>query len=309
MAKKKVIQGVPLAVSMVRFDADAHKYWLGDKELSGITSMLSRMLFQDKYKGVDKAVLDRAADRGSNIHFEISMWESSRIEPACIEAKNYVEKIRPQFKNVVASEYLVSDGEAYASSVDIVTEEDGGFGLWDIKSMKAGPDMDYVSWQLSSYAYMFEKMNPGMKVVKMGCIWVSDNHAELKPCERWGSDIIAALLAADKEGLPFERPSKPAVAETEAMLQYRTFEQEYMILQQRLKELDELKKTALENISKTLEEWGVTKLETEHLKFTMVEGSVRQTFGTTKFKKEHPDMVDAYMKQSITKGYLKVSLR
>lgn len=309
MSKKK--KAAALAVSAVRFDADAHKYWLGDKELSGITSVLGRTVFKDKYKGVSKEVLDRAASRGSNVHFEVSMYESASIAPECTEAKNYVEKIRPTL-DVWCSEYLISDNEAYASSIDLVAHDGDGASLYDIKTNKAGIDKDYVSWQLSCYAYLFERQNPDIKVKDVAAIWLSDDNAEIIHVNRIDAKIIASLFEADRLGLPFENPLKeelPTVEETTAMQDYRTFETEYAILMQRIKELDELKKKALEEIEVTLAEYNVSVVETEHLKFTRVEPTTKQTFDTKKFKADHPDMVDEYMKTSNVKGYIKVTLK
>lgn len=306
MARKKKITA--LAVSPVRFDADAHKYWLGDRELSGITSLLSRTVFADKYKGVPKDVLDKAASRGSNVHFEVSIYESACIEPACIEAKNYVEKIRPNL-DVWLSEYLISDNDAYASSIDIVIHDGDGVGLRDIKTNKNGVDKEYVRWQLSCYAYLFELQNPGIKVNSLAAIWLGDDNAEEVFVERIDAKIIAELFEADKMGLPFNNPFRPIIAETQAMQEYRYFEEEYLTLEARLKALDELKKKALEEIEATLADYNVSSIETEHLKFTRVEPTTKQTFDTKKFKADHPDIVDEYMKTSNVKGYIKVTLK
>ena len=37
-----------------------HEYWLGDKRLTGITGIISRQLFPDKYKAVPEKVLKAA---------------------------------------------------------------------------------------------------------------------------------------------------------------------------------------------------------------------------------------------------------
>lgn len=306
MPKKK--KTVALAVSDVRFDADAHKYWLGEKELSGITSLLGRTVFKDKYKGVSQEVLSKAASRGSNVHFEVSMYESASIAPECTEAKNYVEKIRPTL-DAWCSEYLISDNEAYASSIDLVAHDGDGASLYDIKTNKGGIDKEYVSWQLSCYAYLFEKQNPDIKVKNIAAIWLSDDNAEVIPVDRVDAKVIADLFEADKLGLPFSKPAQDLVPETEDMVSYAKFEREYMILTKRLKELEALKKMTLADIEKTLDQYGVTTVETEHLKFTRVAPTTKQTFDTKKFKADHPDMVDDYMKTSQVSGYVKVVLK
>lgn len=57
-----------LIKSQVVFNPDEHTYMLGDKELSGITSVISRQLFPDKYRDVPEYVLRKAAERGTMIH-------------------------------------------------------------------------------------------------------------------------------------------------------------------------------------------------------------------------------------------------
>ena len=57
-----------LTKSEVVFNQEAHTYHLGDKELKGVTGMLSAMLFKDKYAGISEDVLAKAAAYGSGVH-------------------------------------------------------------------------------------------------------------------------------------------------------------------------------------------------------------------------------------------------
>lgn len=43
---------IKLVKSPVVFNEENHTYFLGEKQLRGITGMISRQLFPDKYKGV-----------------------------------------------------------------------------------------------------------------------------------------------------------------------------------------------------------------------------------------------------------------
>ena len=53
----------------VVFNEENHTYFLGEKQLRGITGMISRQLFPDKYKGVPDHVMRRAATRAAaSIH-------------------------------------------------------------------------------------------------------------------------------------------------------------------------------------------------------------------------------------------------
>ena len=59
---------IELVKSSVVFNEENHTYMLGEKQLQGITGMISRQLFPDKYKDVPDFVLKRAAEKGSLIH-------------------------------------------------------------------------------------------------------------------------------------------------------------------------------------------------------------------------------------------------
>ena len=63
-----------LIKSKVVFNEAEHKYTLEGRELSGITRILSKHLFPDKYKNIPEATLNTAAERGSHIHKEIQKW-------------------------------------------------------------------------------------------------------------------------------------------------------------------------------------------------------------------------------------------
>ena len=56
---------IELVKSSVVFNEENHTYMLGEKQLQGITGMISRQLFPDKYKDVPDFVLKRAAEKGA----------------------------------------------------------------------------------------------------------------------------------------------------------------------------------------------------------------------------------------------------
>ena len=63
-----------LIQSAVVFNEEQHTYTLGDKQLSGITTIIKQLVFPDMYKGISQTVLNKAAERGTRIHNLIQMW-------------------------------------------------------------------------------------------------------------------------------------------------------------------------------------------------------------------------------------------
>ena len=52
---------IELKDSGVLFNKELHEYWLGNKQLSGITGMLQRQLFPDEFDGIPDNLLREAA--------------------------------------------------------------------------------------------------------------------------------------------------------------------------------------------------------------------------------------------------------
>lgn len=111
---------IKLVKSPVVFNEENHTYFLGEKQLRGITGMISRQLFPDKYKGVPDHVMRRAADKGSRIHSQCEFVDSTGFEPESIEAENYLRERMNAGYDALANEYTVSDEEYFASNIDCV---------------------------------------------------------------------------------------------------------------------------------------------------------------------------------------------
>lgn len=188
---------VILKKSPVVFDELAHTYDLMGAKLSGITSLLHRTLFASKYNGISKKVLDAAADYGHNIHEQIELVDSLGVESDHPSVQAYCRMKQDYGLVTLTNEYLVSDEIAYASSIDIVFSD---FTLADIKTTSK-LDMEYLSWQLSIYAYLFEMQNPGIRVPKLLAIWLpKPRYGKPKLVEviRKSKDAIKVLFAWDK---------------------------------------------------------------------------------------------------------------
>ena len=83
---------IELVKSSVVFNEENHTYMLGEKQLQGITGMISRQLFPDKYKDVPDFVLKRAAEKGSLIHAQCQFVDATGLPPESIEAENYLKE-------------------------------------------------------------------------------------------------------------------------------------------------------------------------------------------------------------------------
>lgn len=289
--------------SWVVFDEDAHTYTLNGKELHGITGMLNRQLFPDKYKDVPDFVMQKAADRGSEVHEDCRWADSTNLPPSTEECKTYLE-LRKDY-TVVANEYTVTDSEYFASNIDCVWEKDGEVVLADIKTTYS-LDKEYLSWQLSIYAYLFELQNPELKVSKLFGAWLpkSLEKAKLVEVERKPTEEIIKLMECEKNGEMYLVPVKD-----EKQLITRSA----VDILIEAKEMADYYKKRYEDIQEQLlaamKEHGVKSWDTEELKATYTAPSERTTFDEKKFQEEHPELYKEYLKKSTRKESLRITIR
>lgn len=131
------------------------------RQLSGVTALLHRQLFEDKYDGIPKQIMEAAAERGNIIHRQIEILETLGVSAESMreEVQAYVSLKEECKFETIATELLVSDDMNVASAIDVVWAKDGTIALCDIKTTSK-LDMDYLSWQLSIYKHLFLLHNP-----------------------------------------------------------------------------------------------------------------------------------------------------
>lgn len=80
-------------------------------------------------------------------------------------------------------------------------------------------------------------------------------------------------------------------------------------LMERKKALEETEATIRQTLLNTMEEWGIKSFENDILKLTYVAASERKSIDTTKLKKEHPEIAEAYQKVSQVKASVKIEVK
>ena len=186
--------------SEVQFNQKEHTYKLNGVLLQGITGMLKRQLFLDTYKDVPEDILRKAAERGTMIHEICELVDDLGITHEAEEARSYLKLKEDNSLEYLCSEYLVSDNEHFATCIDKVYFDGEYYHLGDIKTTYK-LDVDYIRWQLSVYAYLFELQNPSLKVGKLYGIWLRGENAQLVEVQRIDKGIIENLLACETAGV------------------------------------------------------------------------------------------------------------
>lgn len=274
-----------LKTSPVTFNETAHIYTLNGKELQGITGMLRRQLFPNKYDGVDPATLSEAAEYGSMVHAAIEAADTfggASKDPNVTAYRGLVEALGLERET---NEYLVSDEENYASSIDVVFS-DGSIA--DIKTTSS-LDKEWLSWQLSIYAYLMEKQNPGLEVPKLFAIWLPKPRCgspKIMEVPRKSSAEVMALLDADANGEQYA--GSPTGIDDELM-------REVLRIRNLKADLEERDKAARAKLRQIMAASGSNGLKTPFFSVSLTPESTAERFDSKRFKKENAELYKSYV--------------
>ena len=285
------------------------------KSLSGVTGLLGRQLFKDKYDGISKSIMEKAAERGNLIHRQIEMYETFGGENLADEVGAYAKLKEQNEYDTLATELLVSDCMNVASSIDVVFEkkikdvsEDTFLSeiyLCDIKTTSK-LDMEYLSWQLSIYKYLLLIHNKKAKVAGLVACWL--------PREQYGRPKMAVvpekpmewvkeLIDADSRG---EQWISPEIAETSQEL---AVPQELTQAIANVLKAEKLAKECKDRLRLLMEENGITKWENEDFVATISKATTSTTFDSKALQKDDKELYEKYLKTTERKGSFSVKLK
>jgi hypothetical protein len=138
---------------------ETHTYLYEGVVLPSITQIL-KAKFGGKYDGIPKATLERAAEKGSEVHKAIEDFEKQGIECDLPELRNWkFLKRKYEFvclDNEVPVVLFQDDEPIAAGRLDLVLGENGVIGLGDIKRT-ATLDKNYLGYQLNLYRIAYQQ--------------------------------------------------------------------------------------------------------------------------------------------------------
>ena len=312
MATKRI----ELKDSGVIFNAENHTYLLGEKYLSGVTPVLQRQFFPTEFEGIPKRIVDAAAEYGTGVHASCEDFDANWNNDGTVEVQDYIQICRDYDLHHEASEYTVTDFKEYASQIDKVYRvSEDTFDLADIKtySQMTREKLEKVRWQLSTYQYLFLKVNPKCRVRNLFVIHLRnkmkkngtfDHIANVIFVDAIPADIIEDMLATDLKGEQFANPFG--------------IPQEYRSQETMIRELIQTK-TAIEEklasikakILADMTAKNVRLWATDTMRLTRKLPTQRTAFNLPLFKQDHPDLNyddEKYVKISEVSGSLAIAV-
>lgn len=304
----KPLRLVDLATCPVDFNEQAHTYTYLGNQLMGVTSLLKEKLFPGKYADVPEAILEKSREKGTIIH---SLCETYNIFGSLDtqelrdypELRHYIDLLKREQINPIANEYLVSDLESLATMIDFVDEWGN---IYDIKTTRE-LDIDYVSWQLSLCAYLYELQNPKLKAGKLYAVHLRGKGASLVEVVPKPTEEVKALIEAYRQSQVFVPSLQQEQEQTLALIAQT--EEQIIQFKQLIEDLEKQRKKGLESLTERMITTGTKAIETERLKLTLVLEQQRESLDTPTFKSEQPELWERYKKTTTTKAHVRLKLK
>ena len=341
-------EGTMLNMSEVIFNEEEHSYCRGEERLSGITSLIHSVLrlgiYPDADARTEQIYIPRAGYRGSCVHHAIQTLETLGVEETQFPAVEHETKdfgtvifpeqdVQPELDgykqfveqyglHCIASEYTVDYGQ-YASQIDSVDENDTkdiyivDFKTNNVDAYPGGKEglKAYLSWQLSSYAFMFERKNTDKKVKGLIGLWLKGDKWEAWDIVRQPDDKVKCLLETtalpSDNGFIYINPEMQVedVVEVVATEKDLAIGQDFISEVAKILEYEAKAKELKEQLRDLMEKNGVTKFECDSFSASIGKPSTREDFDKSAFKEANPELYKEYLKTASVKGKFTLKLK
>ena len=156
----------------------------------------------DDYPNVPKAVLQAAADRGTEMHKAIEVYEKTGKESDLQEFRNYLF-LKKHFKienieNELPVAYFEDDLPVFAGTIDQVCRIDGVPAINDFKRVSA-PNKEKIAYQVNLYRLAYNQTF-GVEVKALSFMQLRESVRKFTQLPI-NEEVIKAFLAEVKENV------------------------------------------------------------------------------------------------------------
>lgn len=154
-----MVESWEIAGRTLEFIEETHTYIYDGVILPSITQIL-KTKFGKKYNGISKEILNKASQRGTEVHKAIEDYETKGSETEHKELRNY-KFLKKQFKfeclqNEIPVVLFKDDKPIAAGRIDLVLKEGNNVGIGDIKRTSTF-DKEYVAYQTNIYRLGYQQ--------------------------------------------------------------------------------------------------------------------------------------------------------
>ena len=286
---------------MLKFDAEKHEYFDGEKRLISVTQLLRKHGLAPDYSGVSDAVLNAKAERGTLIHSEIEDFIKNGEFTSELSA--FIDVCAENDVNPLESEKIVYN-DVVAGKFDLLCEERGKTVLVDYKTT-ATLHKDSVSWQLSIYKNLYEGMT-GKKIDELKVYHFTNGGLRVVDVPEKPQAEVERLMQCEREGTQF---TQSVTVSEKALAELAEVESLIKTIEEQKKEAQARSEQLRAAIMAAMKENGVLSLDNDRMKITYVAPYSRTSVDSARLKKDHPEIYSEYQKSTTVKESLKITIK
>ena len=288
--------------SKVFFEEFSHIYLLDGKVLMGVTSLMKKHHLSADYSNIRKEVLEQAAEIGTAIHKEIEAYDNGDS----VVMTDLLKEYRKLGLKHIASEYLVSDDEMVASSIDGVYEGsvENSVILVDYKTTSK-VHTRALEWQLGVYSVLFRRQNPDINVEGCFCLHIDKHKRKILgfiPITPVTEEEVNALFDCERRGEIYQDKAVHEVTPFIAEVDLASYLANYMKVQEMkaaVKELESRLKEIDSQILQHMIDKGINEMQAgDEGVFRVTKEYTKTTLDSTKLKKDLPEVYEKYSKET-----------
>lgn len=315
----------------IQFFDDTHTYLVNGKQAKiSVTALIEKQITKTDWRGVDMEMLQRAANRGTDVHSDLEHFVGYGTEPRTEECKNFAKFLKdnnwviedPLCEFKLAITFRVPYKGSYAEllltgTADLICKLNGKYTVIDHKTTSV-VHKEYVAWQMSLLNYMARKCN-GMVIngrpfnyheAEQLFVFHFDKQAKFKPvpAEFIPDSEIERLLEAEAKDEEYHATTIDILTPRQ-QLDLEEIEKKLCSLKAAQKMLDEQEKLLKAEMKTAFESHPqVKKVEMSNVTVSYTSPTTKTVFDTEAFQRDYPEL---YAKYSVTQpvaGSVRITL-
>lgn len=295
---------------MINFDEQTHTYTNEKGEvLISVTQLLKLAGISPNYDFVNEEVLKAAADKGSLIHKEIEDYIKKGEIGFTTELHEFITYVKEQGIKVLASEKQVYN-DRVAGTIDLIFQYPNGKVVYADFKTTSTIHKQAVSYQLSIYKDLDKNSEHEIDANYEDAdleVWhfLKDGSLEIYTVMEIAKPALDRLYESIAAGQPIEKTEE----EKQFLKELYDAEKVIAYYENEKKLAEENRNKVRDKIIEIMKAQGITKFENENISITYIAPTDAETFDSKKFKEEHPNTYQEYVKITHKKESVRITLK
>ena len=289
---------------MIEFNETTHTYTLEGKVLISTTQLLSKYGLVPSYEYVNKETLNKSAEFGRFVHKEIENYIKKGEIGWSDQLHLFVDYVRSNGNMTDLLSETIVHNEHIAGTIDLIYKKEGYTYIGDFKTTYS-LNTHAVSWQLSIYAYLYDKEN--YENTKIQCFHFTKDRLDVIELKLIAKSEVERLFESYINNTDFIEGDDVIPLALSAEL--NKLETAIVNYELELKRKKEEEKALLEKIKLIMEINGVKKCTCGKVDISYFEEATKKTIDTARLREEMPDVVEKYERTSKISSYIKIKIK